>query len=274
MGSSNWLVRGLLAVAVERRIPYQLQRIIDRFSVRVGRTEKTIRVGTVSMRVRRLTVDEMFVQRILIGDDYFLDQSRPTGAVVDVGANIGTFALRASRTAASVVAIEPEADNYRLLTENVQRNSARNVVTVNAAVSSRVGWSDLFTTRHGGFHSLGDYVSERPDFMGVQKVRTLTLESILGEHAIDTCFLKLDCEGAEHEILAATPTEILERVERLAMEYHVSHDQTERERQFEELTSRIRAAGLQIDVVQPGEGKFVGCGMLYASREKQATTGT
>ena len=53
------------------------------------------------------------------------------------------------------------------------------------------------------------------------KVNAVTLADVLTEHALDSVdLLKLDCEGAEYEILMSAPEETLAEVQRIVMEYH------------------------------------------------------
>ena len=74
----------------------------------------TIRAGTTDHRV----FDEVFVR-----DAYRLapgPASPRLGTVVDVGAHIGMFAIRASRVADRVFSLEPVEENRRLLAENLR----------------------------------------------------------------------------------------------------------------------------------------------------------
>jgi hypothetical protein len=55
----------------------------------------------------------------------------------------------------------------------------------------------------------------------VIKVRALTLSQVFEAHAIDKLdLLKLDCEGAEYEILSGASPEVFKKIERIIMEYH------------------------------------------------------
>ena len=52
-------------------------------------------------------------------------------------------------------------------------------------------------------------------------VPSTTLPEIMNAHGIDRIdLLKMDCEGAEYEVLYATSPEQLQRISRLRMEYH------------------------------------------------------
>ena len=48
-----------------------------------------------------------------------------------------------------------------------------------------------------------------------------TLEQIYSDGEIEQCdLLKIDCEGAEYEILFGASSELLDRTRRMALEYH------------------------------------------------------
>src|SRR2546425_3546132 len=64
--------------------------------------------------------------------------------VVDVGAHIGRYALRAATKASKVIAVEPDPSNFRLLERNVRLNGFSNVVLVPHALSSRAGTRALW----------------------------------------------------------------------------------------------------------------------------------
>src|SRR3989442_14572553 len=59
--------------------------------------------------------------------------------VVDVGAHIGRYALRAAARASKVIAVEPDPSNFSLLERNVRLNGFSNVVLVPQTLSSRGG---------------------------------------------------------------------------------------------------------------------------------------
>ena len=61
--------------------------------------------------------------------------------VFDIGANIGTFSLYAAKVggASRVLSFEPFPDNYRMLSNNVERNQLHVVTCVNQAVAGSRG---------------------------------------------------------------------------------------------------------------------------------------
>src|SRR5262249_50731174 len=85
----------------------------------------------------------------------------------------------------------------------------------------------------------GGYSSRRE---GLPRATTasVTLDGIFERFALTRCkLLKIDCEGAEYEIL--TSTSVLDRVDWLSGEFHVSASLRERGCVAEELMNFVRA---------------------------------
>ncbi len=169
----------------------------------------------------------------------------PDATVVDIGAQVGFFTVRAARAATRgrVIAFEPCPPHYASLERTVTLNDLGNVTLHHQAV-----WSDdddvtiRYALRNGNpvatsvFDMGGDLTATVPG---------ITLDQVFDREAIDRCdFLKLDCEGAEYEILGAASDETLGRVDRIAMEWHrlaEGHDP-------DALADRLRSLGFSVDV--------------------------
>lgn len=139
--------------------------------------------------------------------------------VVDLGAHIGAFAVRAARMAycGRVYAYEAAVKNYALLLENRQLNGLENLYIENSAVSNRSGEMHLYTPANNSI--LGSLVQETGSF--VETVQAITFSDIIAEHALTQIdFLKVDVEGAEFDILFACSAEILAKIRRMVIEYH------------------------------------------------------
>jgi FkbM family methyltransferase len=142
--------------------------------------------------------------------------------VIDIGAHIGAFSLLATSLSreALVYAYEPNVDNFRLLQRNIELNEgghANRIRPRRAAVWSHPGRGKLFlspaSSEGHSFYPLGSGPAEEVD--------CVTLSAILDSEGVDTCdFLKIDCEGAEYEILASTPSAHLHRIKRMSIECH------------------------------------------------------
>lgn len=263
----NWVVRTWTALVRERRLPTRVGNAIDRVCIRLGCRTKTLRVRGFRVRVRRLASDEHFVRDILVDREYNPPgyEIHPEDVVIDIGGNIGAFALLAARSSprGKVITVEPVRDSFRLLTKNVSLNHLDNVVPIQAAVSTGRGLVPIYLSDHGtGLHSLvPELASGGSDH---ELVEAIGLEDIFDQHEISRCdFLKLDCEGAEFSILHSLPAELYQRIEKVVLEYHVTPIDRKRT-QSDLLVERLQDAGFQVDtytdVVQTNRG------MIYARR--------
>jgi FkbM family methyltransferase len=132
----------------------------------------------------------------------------PGERVVDVGANVGAFAVLAARKGASVHAYEPHPDTFEHLQRNTAGLSVRCVRAAVVAAPPDSGTVALETGSSDTHHRVGDDGIEVP---------ALALADAIGPGCD---LLKLDCEGAEFELLNDTGTEVWGRVRRVACEVH------------------------------------------------------
>ena len=134
----------------------------------------------------------------------FESQIKPGMVVVDIGAHVGYFTLLAAKCVGSsgtVYALEPEPNNFALLTSNVERNGYYNVLPVQQAVSNFRGPTNLSVSNlDNGSHSI--YInSDRPS-SGNIIVQATTLDIFLEELGWPTIdFVKVDVEGGEMAVL-------------------------------------------------------------------------
>jgi len=114
--------------------------------------------------------------------------------VVDVGANIGYYALIEARVAQKVYAIEPEPNNLELLRKNIALNSYEDILEVHQfAVSDRMGVASLEISDIPNRHRL-QVPSAIQSRMAIE-VETTTLDAFLENKNIDV--IRMDLEGAE-----------------------------------------------------------------------------
>ena len=126
--------------------------------------------------------------------------------VLDIGANIGWYALLLAQNSPSSVriyAFEPDPLNFELLTANVQLNNAQKITGVPKALSDQCETKTLYLYPHKnrGRHSLIPLT--KGDGETVQ-VTTTTLDDFLDEYAVDPArvkFIKMDVEGYEYHVL-------------------------------------------------------------------------
>lgn len=123
---------------------------------------------------------EMLVwQQVLRAGDLF----------IDVGANVGTYTIWAAEHGAEVIALEPAADTYRLLLENVMLNGYQ-VAVVQAAAGDRCGIARFTAGRDAG---------NCLDPNGPVETRLVTIDSLIGGRHV--AGMKVDVEGFEVDVL-------------------------------------------------------------------------
>ena len=139
----------------------------------------------------------------------------PRGAlVVDIGANVGVFSLLAARTARLVYAVEPASSNFSRLVANTSR--VLSIVPMRLACGGKDGSAALDLSSNPVSFSL---VTQSPEKS--ESVEVLTLASLFHRLKITRCdFLKLDCEGAEFDIILNSDSALIRGIPRIVMEYH------------------------------------------------------
>lgn len=121
--------------------------------------------------------------------------------VIEVGANIGALTVPLSRRCKTVIAFEPQAENFELLFKNLKANEVTNVHAYMLAIGSFEGEVHMPTLRevdedHG---VIGDYGGPEVGF-GSLRVQQRTLDGMRDTLPRIT-FIKMDCEGSEREVL-------------------------------------------------------------------------
>lgn len=138
---------------------------------------------------------------------------KPNMNVLDIGANVGYFTTLAAKLvgpAGLVIAVEPDADNYKLLRENISRNHFTNVKTVQCALGSHAGEATLFRSRW----NLGDHrlTNDRSTSRDAAQVVLTTADELLAQMGIKHIdFVKIDVQGFECEVQRGM-IKLLERI--------------------------------------------------------------
>lgn len=157
-------------------------------------------------------INEAAILNAYLGPGYF--QLQRDAAVVDVGANIGDFSIQAAKLcpAGLIYAVEPVSANLKCLQRQLELNGTENVVVIPIALGGQEGQALIHAS--GGHSSLYWGSAE------TEVVNVTTLQSLMAAHGIERIdLLKLDCEGAEWDILPAAEC-LLPRIRAISMEYH------------------------------------------------------
>lgn len=209
--------------------------------------------------MREGTFDVGIIQEVAYDPFYAMSRLLINGnsVVIDVGAHIGAFSLFAAARGARVIALEPVQENFQLLKENLRLNHLEGAVKpIKAALWSVDGTKEIKkpspweeNTGAGGF-----FYSD-PTAL-VETVECISLPTLMEKEAIDRCtLLKMDCEGAELEILPALSEQILGKIDAIVLEYHLR-----RETDFNDLLLTLYSAGFLIEWEKRGSslGMLIG----------------
>jgi FkbM family methyltransferase len=139
--------------------------------------------------------------------------------IIDVGAHIGTFSLIAAPIVVKgkVFAIEASKESYDFLRMNIEANNFTNVYAYHLALADRKGTTRLYHSPDGNWgHTISEEVS-----LEFEKVSSNTLANFMSENNIVKCdFLKMNCEGAEFDIILNAKMETLQKIRTILIKYH------------------------------------------------------
>lgn len=173
---------------------------------------------------REGTCDEAIIEEMLNNDLIFTGvpeyKCKSNDVIIDVGAHIGVFSVLASRKlqTGKVYAIEPSEESFEYLKRNVAINGANNVFVSKLALSGSKGVTRLYHDLKGGNwgHTITKKISDE-----FEQIETDNLESYMKDNKIDSCdLLKLNCEGAEYQIILSSSIEVLNKIKMIIIFYH------------------------------------------------------
>ncbi len=161
---------------------------------------------------------EPLVQRIF--------QPRPGEVVIDVGAHIGLYTLKAARAVGAkgkVLAVEPDPQSYLILQENIASNHLDNVTTVNAALCDTSGKKPFYACTDPSLS--GFELQSEARLREVKFVQALTIDELLRNYRLtDVSWIKVDVEGAELNVLQGGK-HLLKNAKRLKLVIESSNNQ-------------------------------------------------
>jgi FkbM family methyltransferase len=199
------------------------------------------------------TINEALVLRPYLRSK--LIELRQDSVVVDIGANIGDFSIEVAARCphGRILAVEPVAD----LADMIELNKLLNGLTKIEVVRVALGGSETEVEINLAGNASSLYWKKGAQ---VQKAHQTTLAHLMdAQHIKRIDLLKMDCEGAEWDILPNC-AELFPRIEQICMEFHPAKDWT-----GEKLAAYLRKADYQVEFTQ-GEWN----GTLWAARASKA----
>ncbi|MGC8787462.1 MAG: FkbM family methyltransferase [Anaerolineae bacterium] len=163
--------------------------------------------------IKEICLDRQYEKAsIEIGDDW---------TILDIGAGLGDFAVHVAKEhpSTTIYAYEPFPQSFALLQENLRLNRVENVQVFPYAVCAHTGPAPFHIASEAVAHSTASAQQGAPS--ECIEVPAITLDQLFAELQLSKCdYVKMDCEGAEYEILFQTSPETLRSIHHLCLEYH------------------------------------------------------
>lgn len=172
-------------------------------------------------------------------------RNRDMKAIVDVGANVGYFSLRAFALYpnAKVISFEPMPVNFKLLNQYKSENPNFDWQAENKAMAGEETTIKLHFDQNDEFTTSATVLSDS-DQADVFEVKADTLEGTLKQNNLEQIdFLKLDCEGSEYGIVYNSTPEVMKKVKAMAIETHPGNGKGENK---EDMIQHLKSLGFNI----------------------------
>jgi len=192
--------------------------------------------------------------------------------VIDVGANMGQFALASNSffPSAHIYSFEPVPGTYSILTGRV--NGTANIKTFNCALGSNEGEIDFYSNVYSHASSALPVSDAQKNLVSKSlqetkiKVKLQTLDNMMGGMNVSSpVLLKLDVQGFEKEVLLGA-TESLQKIDYILIESSFV-SMYNGEPLFDEMHTFIKSLGFEIvapvGYLQTEDLQFLQMDVLY-----------
>ncbi len=190
--------------------------------------------------------------------------------VVDIGANVGLFSIFAALSEKDVLvyAYEPMEEAFKIFKANVQINNLESKVFLFKKGVGQARRRAMLYKSEGKFGSASifkenlvvfDHRSKKEIFIPEDKIKSEIVEIIdansIWKNNGHFNFVKMDCEGAEYEILESLGNSV-RRIEHFAIEYHKG---------YQWLKDFFLKKGFRVDEICPSANPRFG--IIYATNK-------
>ena len=261
MGKLGYYLKSIHKLLFGFERPFQILRIFLGGSP-PGRQLVTLRHPPVSMHVRgRMdvwSIKEAFIDRFYTkygcecGDDW---------TVIDIGAAIGEFCILVAVThpKTRIIAYEPFLDSVGILKDNLLINGITNVEVHPYAVWHEAATLSLDLSQQEPL--MISSAASAADDQRLHPVRAVSLSEVLSMNKLKSVdLLKMDCEGAEFDILLGSDSKTITAFKRIVMEYHDGVD----DRNHIRLAAALEQLGYRVSYRQNAVHPDIG--YLYAEQ--------
>src|SRR3989338_5242752 len=206
------------------------------------------------IKLRTRSTDLMALTNVWLVEEYSNFRINGNDIIIDIGAHIGLFTLYASQYCknGTIFCFEPVDENYNILLDNIKQNNLKNVKPFKSAVSKSESTITIYRNKDEAGHSMFSSTSH------ALKVNSISLKKIIDENSVNQCnLIKMDCEGAEYEIIESLPLEYFKKISKLIIEYHFADSKP---KLVNDLKTKLMTASFKISQVSHSSDM----GLLYA----------
>lgn len=148
---------------------------------------------------------------------------------IDIGANccVATIILAKQNPDSTVYSFEPDPNLFEILKTNITLNNLVNVKAFNYAVTkNNIDSLELFfhpkysggNTTYSDLNCFNNYYKQESNYINV---KAISLDEIIKINNIDTIkLLKIDCEGAEYDIILDSENFKNNKINNMVGEFH------------------------------------------------------
>lgn len=214
--------------------------------------------NNLKLKIRTKSTDLMALTNVWLIQEYVHNdfQIKKNDVIIDIGAHIGLFSLFASQYCKNgkIFSFEPIKENFELLMDNINSNSIKNIHAFNLAVNKEGNKVKIFCKQDDSAHSIFGEDTK------TVFANAISLKRIFDDNKIEQCdFLKIDCEGAEYDIIDSLPIEYFTKINKMIIEYHFADSKYELSKK---LISKIKDVGFIVETTP----HYDDMGFLYARR--------
>ncbi|NMC64237.1 MAG: FkbM family methyltransferase [SAR324 cluster bacterium] len=175
----------------------------------------------------RSKIDLWILKETCIDKCYEFSRLMPleVSVIIDIGAAFGDFSVWIAKKfpEAKVYSFEPFPESFALLEQNLKQNSVENVEALPLFASAEKREfciNSVFQGDPGNFSvlALGSIANASTD--SAIRVEAISFKDFLRNLPGYCDILKMDCEGAEFEILQSLDSNDLRKIRYIALEYH------------------------------------------------------
>lgn len=163
--------------------------------------------------------------------------------IVDIGGHYGyfsLFALKNSGIDSKIYVFEPDPENFKVLSANIKESK---IVASNKGVSSFVGATTLYLGNSTNHSIISDYALNKKETR-IITIQTVSLSYFMQQNSLNKIdFLKMDCEGAEYDIILNSDDKTLQKVQVYSLEFH---DTKRADQTANKLIERLSGLGYRV----------------------------